>query len=119
MSNKNRNYQNYYKQLETEATQEAPIEENIEEATITPTEDENLVAETEVTPTKIIQKTAAIVKGSPRVNMRAAANEDAKVLSVISENTAVKIIDDSNEYWFRIEVNGKVGYMMSKFLKRI
>ena len=111
---KNKNYGSYYKN----PLVEQPAEE-VEEPVTETQASEPTVIETEVTPTEVVQKTAAIVKGAARVNMRAQASKDAHVLLVIPENTAVKILDDSNKYWFRIEANGKVGFMMSKFLKRV
>ena len=113
---KNKNYGSYYKN----PLIEQPTEENTEETPVTEAPiPEPAVVETEVTPKEVIQKTAAIVKGAARVNLRSAANKDAKPLAVIPENTTVMILDDSNEYWFRIEANNKIGFMMSKFLKRV
>lgn len=124
---KNRNYQSYYNHPEIKqpenavikvTTEESPKEEVAAETEETkPTED--VAFETEVTPTEVIQKSAAIVKGAPKVNMRSAPSKDATVITVIPENTSVLIVGDSNEYWYLIEFNGTLGYMMSKYLKRI
>lgn len=128
---RNRNYQNYYRpqpELEKpvedteakETIEEAPAsEEVVAETEVTPAPKEEAAFETLVTPTKVIQKSAAIVKGAPKVNMRSAASKDATVIMVIPENAGVLIVDDSNEYWYLIEFNGTLGYMMSKYLKRI
>ena len=130
---RNRNYQNYYR---PQPELEKPIEdteakETIEESPVTEdteakeTIEESLASkeettfETEITPTEVIQKSAAIVKGAPKVNMRSKASKDALVIAIIPENTSVLILDDTNEYWYLIEVNGGSGYMMSKYLKRI
>jgi len=110
---KNRNYQSYYKQPETEQ----PIEDAVTEELPEPKEEPTF--ETDVTPTEVIQKATAIVKGAPKVNMRSAPNKDATVIAVLPENTEVLIESDSNEYWYQIEFNGASGYMMSKYLKRI
>ncbi len=115
---KNRNYQNYYRpQPELEKPiEDAEAKETIEESPAS----EEVVAETEITPTEVIQKSAARVKGAPKVNMRSAPSKDATVIAVIPENTGV-LIDEhySNEYWYLIEFNGTLGYMMRKYLKRI
>lgn len=114
---KNRNYQSYYRQPESERPIEnTTIKETTEE---TPVPEEDTAFETEITPTEVIQKNVAIVKGATKVNMRSAASKDASVITVIPENTSVLIIDDTNEYWYLIEFNGSSGYMMSKYLKRI
>lgn len=114
---KHKNYSDFYNKKE-------PIQEEIkvEEAAVEIPEEpvkEPLVVETQVTPTKIIEKTAAIVKGAVKVNMRKAPSKEAAVVAVLPENTLVKILDTSNEYWFKIESGDKTGYMMSKFLKRV
>lgn len=116
---RNRNYQNYYR---PQPELEKPIEdieakETIEES---PASTEDIAFETQVTPTKVIQKSAAIVKGAPKVNMRSAPSKDATVIAALPENTGVLIEEHySNEYWYLIEFNGTLGYMMRKYLKRI
>lgn len=115
---RNRNYQSYYKpQPELEKPiEDAETKETTEEL---PASTEDIAFETQVAPTEVIQKSAAIVKGAPKVNMRSAPSKDATVIMVIPENTEVLIVGDSNEYWYLIEFNGTLGYMMSKYLKRI
>lgn len=109
---KHKNYSDFYNKKEP-IQEEAPVEEvKIEE----PVE---VAAEIQVTPTGVIEKTAAIVKGAPKVNMRKAPNKESAVVAVLSENTAVKILDTSNEYWYKIESGDNTGFMMSKFLKRV
>lgn len=114
---KNRNYQSYYRQPESEP----PMENHVTKEAIgeSPAPEEDTAFETQVTPTEVIQKSAAIVKGAPKVNMRSAPSKDATVITVIPENTGVLIAGDSNEYWYLIEFNGTLGYMMRKYLKRI
>lgn len=122
MSNKNRNYGDYYKQHGSlaEDTKEEPIVDVTEEvAAPEPEETEQMVVETQVTPTKIIEKTAAVIKGAARVNLRASAGADAPIIKAFNENTTVLIVDDSNYEWKKVEVEGQVGYMMARFLKRI
>lgn len=116
MSNKNRNYGDYYKQHGSlaEDTKEEPIVDVTEEEPA-----EQTVVETQVTPTKIVEKTAAVIKGAARVNLRASAGADAPIIKAFNENTTVLIIDDSNYEWKKVEVEGQIGYMMARFLKRI
>lgn len=114
---KHKNYSDFYNKKE-------PIQEEIkvEEAAVEIPEEpvkEPLVVETQVTPTEVIEKTAAIVKGAAKVNMRTKPSKEAAVVTVLSENTAVKVLDTSNEYWFKIESGDNTGFMMSKFLKRV
>lgn len=115
---RNRNYQNYYR---PQSELEKPIEDTEAKETIEelPAPKEEAAFETQVTPTEVIQKSAAVVKGAPKVNMRSAPSKDATVIAALPENTGVLIASDSNEYWYLIEFNGTLGYMMSKYLKRI
>lgn len=120
---KHKNYSDFYNKKEP-IQEEVKVEEaaveipDVESALEEPVK-EPLIVETQVTPTKVIEKTAAIVKGAAKVNMRTKPSKEAAVVAVLSENTAVKILDTSNEYWFKIESGDKTGYMMSKFLKRV
>lgn len=113
---KNKNYGSYYKN----PLVENPVEDTHDIVDVTEPEiKEEAVVETQVTPTEVIQKTAAVVKGAKRVNIRSAASKESSVIVSVPENTAVKIIDDSNKCWLKIEFEDKVGYMMSQFLKRV
>lgn len=116
---KNKNYGSYYKN----PLVEQPAEETEEAHDIVDAKEpeikEEVVVETQVKPAEIIQKTAAIVKGAKCVNIRSKASKESSVIVSVPENTAVKILDDSNKYWFKIEFKDKVGYMMSQFLKRV
>lgn len=115
---KSRNYQSYYKQPEIEQPIEDTATKETTEEPVTPMED--VAFETEVTPTEVVQKSTAIVKGAPKVNMRSAPSKDATVIAALPENTGVLIDEQySNEHWYLIEFNGTLGYMMRKYLKRI
>ena len=119
MSNKNRNnYGSYFKAnpLAEDANNEMSVAEEI---VPTPEETEQMVVETQVTPHEIIEKTAAVIKGATRVNLRKSAGTDSPIIKAFNENTAVLIIDDSNYEWKKVEVEGQVGYMMARFLKRV
>lgn len=120
---KNRNYGNYYKNPLKEEPKEEIREEAVEVEEVhteepTP-EPEPVAFETEVTPKAVIQKTLAVVTGAKSVNLRADASKEAPIITAIPEKTAVKILEKSNQNWYRIEVNDKIGFMMSKYLKEI
>lgn len=123
MSNKNRNYGDYYKQhgsLAEEKKEEPVVDVTEEIAAPEPEETEEATAvETQVTPHEIIEKTAAVIKGATRVNLRKSAGADAPIIKAFDENTTVLIVDDSNYEWKKVEVEGQVGYIMARFLKRI
>lgn len=115
---KHTNYTKYYDStLAGEPKEE--IKEEPAEVEEVPTEEP--VVETQVTPTKIIQKTVAVVTGAARVNLRKGPSKDFHAIASIPEKTAVKILDKSNKDWYKIEVNDitGIGYMMSKYLKEI
>ena len=111
---KHKNYSEFYNKKD-----ETPVAEEPEIEVPTPEEPPKPVFETEVTPTEIIQKPLAVVKGAAKVNLRSGPSKNHDVITEVPENQAVKILNTSNEYWFQIEVNDKTGYMMSKFLKRV
>lgn len=114
---KNKSYDNFYKNpLVVQPAEEKVnnvLENHVEE------NKDPFVIETEVRPDKIVEYTAAIVKGAAKVNLRSSDSIDASVVAIVPENTAVKILDDASKYWFKVEVKDKVGYMMSRFLKRV
>ena len=45
------------------------------------------------------------------VNLRSAPTTDAEVVTVIPKGTKVTIIEKTNDKWYRVEYNGKKGYM--------
>ncbi len=57
---------------------------------------------------------SALVQGGS-LNLRAAPSLSAKVLGQFPTGTLVEIVGEGNE-WYRVEVNGKEGYMMARFL---
>lgn len=118
---KNKNYGNYYKNPLVEEPKEEIKEEPVEVEKPTPEPEQELVVETQVTPKAIIQKTVAVVTGAARVNLRKGPSKDFHAIASIPEKTAVKILDKTNDDWYKIEVNDitGIGYMMSKYLKEI
>lgn len=118
---KNKNYGNYYKNLLKEESKEEIKEETVEVEEPTPEPEQEPVVETQVTPKAVIQKTIAVVTGAARVNLRKGPSKDFPVIASIPEKTAVKMLDKTNDDWYKIEVNDitGIGYMMSKYLKEI
>lgn len=49
--------------------------------------------------------------------MRATASTASPVLVAIPIGTEVEIIEKTNDIWYKITYNDKIGYMMAKFLK--
>ena len=60
--------------------------------------------------------TSALVKGG-RLNLRETASITAKVLGQYPTGTLVEITEAGDE-WCKVNVNGKTGYMMTKYLSR-
>ena len=57
---------------------------------------------------------SALIKGG-KLNLRETPSLSAKVLGQFPTGTLVEIIEHGDE-WHQVEVNGKEGYMMAKFL---
>lgn len=45
------------------------------------------------------------------VNLRSAPTTDAQILTTIPKGTKVTVIEKTNDKWYRVEYNGKKGYM--------
>ena len=59
---------------------------------------------------------SALIKGG-RLNLRQTASLTAKVLGQYPSGTLVEIVETGNE-WSKVTVDGKTGYMMTKYLSR-
>ena len=59
---------------------------------------------------------SALVQGG-RLNLRESASLTAKVLGQYPTGTLVEIVESGDE-WCKVTVNGKTGYMMTKYLSR-
>ncbi len=57
---------------------------------------------------------SALVKGG-RLNLRQEASLTAKVLGQFPTGTLVEVVEDGKD-WCKVQVNGKSGYMMTKYL---
>lgn len=114
---KNKDYRKFYNKPKKEETVNEPVQEEIKEVqTIEET------AETPVEEQKVEESTIrkAKVVGAARVNVRQHPGKDAKVLTVLSENAEVEMLNNSNPGWNKVKTpSGAIGYMMSQFLKEI
>lgn len=72
---------------------------------------------TEQTKTKKETKNAEVTKyvSAETLNMRETANNNAKLINQLKVNTKVIVIETSGT-WSKIKVNGKTGYVASKYL---
>lgn len=52
-----------------------------------------------------------------RLNVRSAANVDAGIVFVITKDSVVSILDDSDEFFYKISYNNKEGYCMKEFIE--
>lgn len=59
-----------------------------------------------------------IAESGSTVRMRSRPEKNAPIAANIKVGTQVKILETSSDWW-QIEANGKVGYMMSKFLIKL
>lgn len=53
------------------------------------------------------------------VNLRDGAGTNYKPLAVISKGDTVKLLEDSGNYWVKIQYKGEVGYTAKKFLQEV
>lgn len=127
MSNRNRDYQNYYGKREPKEAIES-TEPQAEETTVTkmpeevpeeanqPVEEENHVE----APTAEILPAKLVVTGAARVNVRVGHSKNAQVITVLPEGAEITFLDITPDGWDKVMLkDGTEGYMMSKFLKRI
>jgi uncharacterized protein YgiM (DUF1202 family) len=123
MSNRNRDYQNFYGKRAPQIDA-APVETKPIEVT-EPQVEETPVPEVPEVPTEDTQPvestvTKVVVKGAARVNVRAGHNKDSQVITVLPEGAEITFLDHTPDGWDRVMLkDGTEGYMMSKFLKRI
>lgn len=51
-------------------------------------------------------------------NLRSAPGTDASIVSVLKEGQTVTVVEKTNDNWYKVEVDGKKGYVSSSVLKR-
>ena len=119
---KNKDYRKFYNKPKKEETVNEPVQEEIKEVQTIEETAETPQEESPVEEQKVEESTIrkAKVVGAARVNVRQNHSKDATVLTVLSENAEVEILDSSNPSWEKVKTpSGAIGYMMSQFLKEI
>ena len=122
---KNKNYGSFYSKKEPEQeTVEVSYDNKTEEITTTeetveaPVEEEKK-EEPKVEDVRRVNELYAIVTGAKKVYMRFKPNKSGQPINVLPENAKVKIVESTNEEWWKVSYKGMTGYMMSKFLKEV
>jgi hypothetical protein len=52
-------------------------------------------------------------------NLRAAPGTDATVMVVLKKGQQVKLVEKTNDNWYRVEIDGKKGYISTSVIKRV
>jgi uncharacterized protein YgiM (DUF1202 family) len=68
---------------------------------------------------KVLYQAKVTASSGSTVNMRDAASSSGEIIKQIPLNTIVDVVEETNADWLKIGYQGKVGYMMSKFLKKV
>ena len=50
------------------------------------------------------------------VNFRSAPSLDGRILDNLSKGTKVNVLEQAGSYWYKAEVNGKTGYLSTKYV---
>ena len=95
---------------ENKTTENTPV---VEEAK----KEEEKPAETNTTTeAKAKATTKTMYVDATTVNIREKADSNAKIILQLSRNTKVTVIEVVDKTWSKVQVNGKTGYVASKFL---
>lgn len=119
---KNKDYRKFYNKPKKDETVNEPVREEIKEVQTIEETAETPQEETPVEEQKVEEPTIrkAKVVGAARVNVRKFGSKDADVITVMSENAEVEILNSSIPRWIKVETpSGAIGFMMSQFLKEI
>lgn len=85
--------------------------------------DPSLIKEEDIKPNneviKVLYQAKVTASSGSTVNMRDAASSSGEIIKQIPLNTIVDVVEETNADWLKIGYQGKVGYMMSKFLKKV
>ena len=119
---KNKDYRKFYNKPKKEETVNEPVREEIKEVQTVEETAETPQEETPIEEQKVEESTIrkAKVVGAARVNVRKFGNKDADVITVMSANAEVELLDSNYSGWEKVKTpSGAIGYMMSQFLKEI
>lgn len=53
------------------------------------------------------------------LNLRSRAGQDYKTITVVAKGDTVKLLDDSGDYWAKIQYHDKIGYSAKQYLQKI
>lgn len=79
--------------------------------------EENVVIEeavVEEVPVKVMAK----ISNCELLNLRKAQNTTSEILEVLNKNSEIEVVS-AKEEWTKVKVNGKSGYVMSKYICQI
>ncbi len=119
---KNKDYRKFYNKPKKEEIVNEPVQEEIKEVQTIEETTETPQEETPVEEQKVEESTIrkAKVIGATRVNVRKFGSKDADVITVMSANAEVELLDSNYSGWKKVKTpSGAIGYMMSQFLKEI
>ena len=106
--------ENFETKVEKKVASDEAVE-TAEETTVEVTSDE--VVETEKDQEPKTKKTKFVtVDSDKQLRLRAASSTSADVLTLLNPGTKCEVIDGNSE-WLKVKVDGKIGYVMSKFVK--
>lgn len=103
---------NYTKFSEEEKMVEAPV---VEEAVIEEPEIEEEIEE-EVEEPEIEEEVVGVVVDCARLNVRKEPSKNAAVAKIINAGARVKIVDDSEGEFYKVQVAGITGFCMKEFI---
>ena len=104
-------------QKEENKIEEVKQEENKETTTTSVSEERKVEESKETEKKEETKKTAEVTKyvSTETLNMRETADNNAKLVNQLKINTKVTVVETSGT-WSKIKVNGKTGYVASKYL---
>ena len=75
-------------------------------------------AEDEATPAyyKDVEITSGVINTEVKVNLRREANTDSGIIERLEPGTQVKVLDQSNSKWTKVNHDGNIGYVSAEFL---
>lgn len=56
------------------------------------------------------------IVGCDKLNLRKTASTEAQVVIILDSNSVIEVLADKGE-WTKVKVNGKTGFVMSKYIE--
>ncbi|MBP5597357.1 MAG: SH3 domain-containing protein [Pseudobutyrivibrio sp.] len=122
---KNKNYGSFYSRKEPEETVEVSYENKTEEvvtaeeAPETPVEEEKKEEPEVEAPAPKKEEKFAVVANASKVNMRYRPDKGSQAINILPEKAKVKVLEETNDEWWKVHYKGYTGFMMTKYLKRV